>query len=240
MKNSLKLAFLAIFSLILAVFSANAQTSNKVQKTFYWSCNNQDYTLTAYLTNGIDFMYPTSQASEADYYAQISANSNNYNVKLVTQKLVAIGRANGLNNDQQAELTITFFQSFPFVVIKGALIKFSDRTLIDGNGTCDDLSLAAYQSLKIQGYSVALISYPDYIDERTGEKLPGHLAIGLGCPKKFAFDASDGTGVAYVELTRKLPIGTVPKTLIGKQYTIILHEIGPKMYSFSKEQKSSH
>lgn len=230
MKNSLKLAFLTIFSLILAVFSANAQNSTKVHKGFNWSCDNQALSFDVLLEAYPSYQYPAEASSEADYYAQVLANSNNFNSNQVTKKLVAWGETMGLSVSQQAWLTIRFYRSLHHIIIPGAKVKFPDQTLIDGSGDCDDITLATYYSLKKQGYSVALVSFSDATN-----KIYNHLALGLGCPKGFGMNASDGAEITYVEMFNlgNPPIGQMPSLFIGKPYTIILHEIGPKIYTFS-------
>lgn len=234
MKNSLKLAFLTIFSLTLAVFSANAQNnynSGKVQKTFNWNYNNQVLSFDVWL-EAYPKCPPIRSCSDADFYAQIFANADNYNIDRVNEKLVAWGQTMGLNDSQQAELTIKFFQNFRYIYIPIVLTKFPDQTMLDGSGDCDDLSVPTYYCLKKQGYSVALIAFHPDTNAR-GEIKEGHLAVGLGCPKNssLSLNNTDGAELAYVELTMKLPIGVIPQTLIGRPYTILLHERCPKMYA---------
>lgn len=118
------------------------------------------------------------------------------------QSLRIIKSDRRLDDDRYIELCTVCVQSLPYdddtTLIEP---KFPIETYGDLTGDCDDKSLLLAGILSREGYSVALLLYPD----------ESHMAVGVqadGCQ-----DAGDG--YAYIETTKHHFVGIVPDTLTG-------------------------
>ncbi len=126
----------------------------------------------------------------------------------LAQRLLRIGLAHDLSDDQIVELVVSFVQSIPYDTPKKERIAAGVRpteetlvypyeTLYQNTGVCSDKSVLLYRLLHSLGYGVALLAY----DRQQ------HMSVGIQCPQEYA---SYENGYCYIETTNTLPIGVIP------------------------------
>ena len=218
MKNSLTLAFFLIFFLMTSVFTASAV---KTKKVFVWNYENQTFTLELWLENHLNYVQPSVNQPEPNYYASfLVTKPNDLSVNDVARKLDSLAKWQKFTSDQLLKLDASFVQHC-IVSIKGdgrALPpKFPYQTLLDGFGDCEDKSLLCYAIMDKQGYKVALARFPS------------HLAVGVGCSPDLS---EKDSGFTYLETTGFDLIGHLPHSN-SIDLTFILPSSGKKIFHFS-------
>ncbi len=127
-------------------------------------------------------------------------------IEKVAADLKALGKKNGLSDDQIAELAMSFVQSIPYDSAKadvilsgtGGTANYPYETLYEDRGVCSDKSFLAASLLKALGYGTTLFVYES----------ENHMAIGVECPTQ---DSSYGSGYCYAETTTPgNKIGMIP------------------------------
>lgn len=118
------------------------------------------------------------------------------------QALHQVRAQRALDDSRYVELVTSMVQGMEYRVDATNLApKYPIETFGDGYGDCDDKALLAAALLSRDGYDVAILMF-----ER--EK---HVALGVRAP---GLDY-EGTGYAYVEVTRPSLVGVVPEELSG-------------------------
>ncbi|WP_292421347.1 hypothetical protein, partial [Methanoregula sp.] len=108
------------------------------------------------------------------------------------------GRA--LDDDEYLELMAVYVQSLRYETLEENPAKFPVETVADRAGDCDDKSLLLAGLLSREGYSVALLSFPE----------ENHMAVGIGSDEYRSMD----TNFTYLETTNISYVGAPPGRLI--------------------------
>ena len=133
-------------------------------------------------------------------------------------KLKAIATANNWDDNQLAELTLSFVQAIAYDNEK--LINSNNRnidpyypyeTLYLKRGVCSDKTFLAVALLRKLGYGAAILDFPDL----------NHSAVGIACPLA---DSINNSGYCYGETTNYFPLGVIPQTINSGQAQTVVEE----------------
>ncbi len=144
--------------------------------------------------------------------------------ELISQ-LRTIRDAEGLDDDEYAELMVAYVQSLEYCEGDSGRPKYPVALLADGCGDCDERSMLLAGLLAREGYDVALLLFEQ------------HMGVGLAS-KILDYE---GTGYAYIETTLTSLIGweifeltdgrSVPRFLA----VVPLERVGDKSYGRGKQ-----
>jgi len=205
---------LVFFALILTVFTALSAFSAQTMVTKYtWIWPRFGWEISVELTFNQDSVnaYQTKARPAKNnlnfYYGHFIKNDPA--VKMLAEKLQAINKQLGGDNNLLAELAITFLQMLPYNSDevgpnKVAVCDYPFITLQRGSGTCLDKAILGVALFRELRFGTAMLYFPKV-------PLPGggsdeHVALGIAANDRNYFG-----GFTYVELSKFSPIGQVPK-----------------------------
>ncbi len=187
--------------------------------TYKWTYDKKTYQLTETLYQS-DFDYYASSPKVFSYEGStpptdwkeqyfgmfLKEAPGDTTIEKVASDLRALGKQNGLTNDQIVELVMAFVQSIPYDSAKadvilsgtGGTANYPYETLYEDKGVCSDKSFLAASLLRALGYGTALFVYES----------ENHMAIGIQCTPQ---DSSYSSGYCYAETTTPgNKIGMIP------------------------------
>ena len=139
---------------------------------------------------------PQYSNSKAIYYKQFLDNQNQ---KVELSKLVDEIKSKTNNNEDRAQIAISFVQHIPYDTNKASIIsanptgsfsiRYPYQVLYDREGICSEKSLLLAYLLRELGFGVALFSFDK----------ENHMAVGIKSSPDFAYKFS---GYAFIESTQ--------------------------------------
>lgn len=161
--------------------------SEPKKKTAYFKQNDKDFV----------FIYPEDKA-----------------INEITEKIVTLGKINGLNSDQTLDLGACMIQNIPYDSEKASKIlgpnyrnypiseiipRYPYETLYENSGLCSDKTFLGAAILGGMGYETGILTFEK-------EK---HMALGVGAPAGYT---SFGTKYSIMELTNPgFRVGDIPE-----------------------------
>lgn len=157
----------------------------------------------------------------AGYYQTLITDSINLkSYSQITKELQKIKNEEQLNDDEYADLIVTFVQSLPYETT-GTAPKYPIETLYEMKGDCDDKSLLLSAILTLEGYDNQMVYFKD----------ESHVAVEIRTSNpphdsEYAFIETTATGLIGIipeevnnhPFSPKTPI-TIPISREGKEYT---------------------
>jgi hypothetical protein len=135
-------------------------------------------------------------------------------VRDLSKKILAVGAANSLTNDQILDLSACFIQGIPYDEAKASLIlgpdfdqqaiadvipRYPYETLYDKTGICTDKTYLGAAIMRELGYGVSILTFDDQ----------KHMSLGVLVPAGYG---SFGTNYGIMELTGSgFLVGDVPE-----------------------------
>ncbi|MDD5397093.1 MAG: transglutaminase-like domain-containing protein [Candidatus Moranbacteria bacterium] len=220
--------------------------SQPVVKKFAWEYKGVKYDLNLNLDKAVYSYYSSQPKSyaysgelpqnwEDDYYGMfLKSNSNDQTIPNLAADLQALGKKHNLNDDQIADLVLSFVQSIEYDDAKAQNIL--DKTgkermlypyelLYQQKGVCSDKSLLAVAILRQLGYGAAIFTYEQ----------DNHMAIGIQCPQS---SSTYGSGYCYAETTAVgNKIGIIPDFDPASNKTVAIKEL-PTLDSSQVERQN--
>jgi len=176
-----------------------------IQETLYGSTYN------FYRSSPKEFTYKGSLVNnwEEQYFKMFLQESDEEKIfHKVALDIQAVGKKDGLNDDQIVELILAFVQAIKYDDAKAAEIVAGSKTALTSypyetlylqKGVCADKTFLASMLLRDLGYGTALFTYD----------AENHMALGIQCPMQYS---SYDSGYCYAETTSVgIRIGVIPE-----------------------------
>ncbi|MFA6081901.1 MAG: transglutaminase-like domain-containing protein [Patescibacteria group bacterium] len=166
---------------------------------------NHYYTQHNYLLN-------TSYFAKNQFAKFIYQNDKDNTVDKLVSDIVAVGKANNLNDDQTLELATCFVQNIPYDDAKAEIVlnvtgntadteQYPYVTLSKNKGICTDKTYLGSIILNKLGYGTGIFSFND----------DNHMALGISAPSGYT---DFNTKYTYAEMTNPAFIpGDIPESI---------------------------
>lgn len=196
------------------------QGSDAVDLRFSWTFEGDPYELEVAIPNALYDEYGKRSRAEIysstyegyipDYQAYVFDALDDETIAAIANELDALGKGNGLSDDQILSLTLSFVQSLEYTVDSvttpfDEFPRYPVETLVELGGDCEDSSILFASLAQSLGYDIVMVSPP------------GHMAVGVagdGLPG-FSYE-HEGTRYYYAETTGEgWKIGELPADYEG-------------------------